>query len=62
MTQKESSRRWLVESLLDIMDEKNHTKITISEVTEHAQLTRRTFYRHFDSIDDVLVYYNNDQS
>lgn len=55
--QKESSRRWLVESLLDIMDEKNYTKISISEVAEHAQLSRRTFYRHFDSIDDVLVYY-----
>lgn len=54
--QKALSREWLVHSLLDLMKFKPYKEITISDLTSHADLSRRTFYRHFKTLDDVLDY------
>jgi AcrR family transcriptional regulator len=54
--QKELSRNWLAQALLDLMREKPYRKITITELTIRAKLTRRTFYRHFVMLDDILNY------
>ena len=54
--QKEQSRRWIAEALLQILEEKPYNEITISEVAARADLSRRTFYRHFQTLDDVIDY------
>ena len=48
------SKKWLSESLLQLMDSKQFSLITIKEITEKAQLDRKTFYRHFKSKEEVL--------
>ena len=54
--QKEQSRRWIAEALLQFLEEKPYHEITISEVAARADLSRRTFYRHFETLDDVVDY------
>ncbi len=51
------SRKMLVEALLALMQEKPYQDISICELTERATLSRRTFYRLFDSIDEILLYH-----
>lgn len=46
----------LVEALLRLLENKNISKITISELTKEAGLVRNTFYAHFDKIEDILIY------
>jgi AcrR family transcriptional regulator len=41
-------------ALFALLREKNYSDITISEVCAQAGLTRKTFYRDFDSLDDVI--------
>jgi AcrR family transcriptional regulator len=48
------SSQWIIESLLQIMTFRSLDEITITSLCEHAKIGRVTFYRHFDSIDDVL--------
>ena len=48
------SKNMILEALLILMEEKQYEKITIMDITTQAQLSRRTFYRNFDTKDDVL--------
>lgn len=41
-------------ALAELMKEKPYDKIKINELCERAKLGRVTFYRHYDTIDDVL--------
>lgn len=41
-------------ALEELMKEKEYSQIKISELCERAKLGRVTFYRHYDTIDDVL--------
>ncbi|MFT4244987.1 MAG: TetR/AcrR family transcriptional regulator [Micrococcaceae bacterium] len=52
---------WLTEALIQLMERKPYNQITISELTKRSGLSRRTFYRHFSSIDDILVQEINKQ-
>lgn len=49
------SRRWLMTALLELMREKPFARITISEIAERAQLSRRTFYRNFATKEELLA-------
>lgn len=44
----------IYDALVELIQEKNYVEITVSEVVDRAKLGRTTFYRNFDSIDDVL--------
>ncbi len=48
------SSRWIYEALELLMHEKKYEDITITEIVNRAKVGRATFYRHFDTIDDVL--------
>ena len=48
------SQRALQRALLELIDEKPYSKISISEIAERADLARSTFYSHFDDKDDLL--------
>ena len=51
------SKKWINSALLELMKEKPFKSITIQEITNKAELDRRTFYRNFPSKEGVLSYY-----
>ena len=52
----EQSKQWLTEALFSLMKENHYSEITITEISEKALLSRRTFYRNFHSKEDVVIY------
>ena len=64
MEKKENQRialtkRLLKESLMQLMSEKNLSKITVSELCETAGINRSTFYNHYGCPADVLIEIEN---
>lgn len=53
----EQSKRKLIEALLMIMKQYNFEEITITQISQEAELSRKTFYRLFKSKDELLSYY-----
>lgn len=51
------SQQWLVIALLDLMDEKTYTSISVKEISKKADLNRSTFYRNFNSKEELLNYH-----
>ncbi len=51
-----TSKKMISGALLEIMKEKEYKHITITEVCSRAQIARRTFYRNFETMDDVLLF------
>ena len=51
------SKQWIMESLVSILETRPYKDITIREISERAGLVRKTFYRNFDSKEDVLIAY-----
>lgn len=48
------SQQWLYNSLVILMKEKPFDSISIGEITKNAELDRATFYRNFNSKEDIL--------
>lgn len=44
----------IYDALTELMKEKEYSKIKVNELCERAKVGRVTFYRHYDTIDDVL--------
>ncbi len=58
MKQDKRSRRtraWLTDTLLELLEEKDYAEISITELTEKADIARPTFYRNYSSKDDILL-------
>ena len=51
------SRKWLTDALLSLMEKRAFRNISITEIAEKAGLSRRTFYRIFETKEDILNYY-----
>ncbi|MVB12431.1 Bacterial regulatory proteins, tetR family [Caprobacter fermentans] len=51
------SRKWLANALLELMKRKPFREISISEIAEKADLSRRTFYRSFSSKEEVICFH-----
>ncbi|MDO4275416.1 MAG: TetR/AcrR family transcriptional regulator [Eubacteriales bacterium] len=51
----EQSKQWIMEAMISLLKDKELEKITISELAKKSGLSRRTFYRNFDSKTDVIV-------
>lgn len=52
------SRQWLEEALFDLLATKKSLRnISVAELSEHAQIARRTFYRYYHSKEQVLTNY-----
>ena len=52
---KTSSRKKMQDTLLELLRSKPYSKITITEINREAELSRRTFYEHFETKDDLLI-------
>jgi len=51
------SRKRITEALLDLMRQYPYKDITITQICQEAQIVRQTYYRNFDSKDDILRFY-----
>lgn len=51
----ERSKKWLCDAMLELLQEKPYSNITITEICDKAGLVRKTFYRHFTSKESVLI-------
>jgi len=49
------TRRLLREALVSLMLEKDFASISIKEITERAEVAYITFFRHFESLDQLLM-------
>jgi AcrR family transcriptional regulator len=49
------TRRLLREALVSLILEKDFASITIKEITERAEVAYITFFRHFESIEQLLM-------
>ena len=47
-------------SLIDLLAEKNISKITVTELAERAMINRKTFYRHYRTVQSVVDDINYD--
>ncbi len=51
------SQEWIIRELLSLMETTDYDKISVSEICRKADIDRRTFYRNFNSKNDVLEQY-----
>ena len=47
-------QRWIENGLLELMQECRFENITVTDLCRHLQLPRRSFYRYFDDMEDLL--------
>lgn len=47
----------LLTGLLDLMEKKDFSTISITELCQHAKVGRKTYYRHYNSKHDILTHY-----
>lgn len=51
------SKSWIVNSLIELMDKKPYSEISLKEISENADITRQTVYRNFSSKEAILEYH-----
>lgn len=51
----EQSKQKMVQALLAVMEQYDYKEITVTQITQEAQLSRKTFYRLFSNKDDILL-------
>lgn len=52
--QSAQRQREIEQALFSMLEKKNYTDITITEICVNLNMPRKTFYRYFDSKDDAL--------
>lgn len=57
MKQSEQSKKWMIEALFMLMKTKPFNTITVKDITDKAGISRLTFYRNFESKEDILRYH-----
>ena len=50
----EQSKKTIAEAMLKVMNIYDYKEITVTQITQEAQVSRKTFYRHFRDKDEVL--------
>ncbi len=54
------TRRTIKNALIELVAEKELSDITISELSKRAQINRKTFYRHYKAVPDVVTELENE--
>ena len=50
----EQSKQKMVQALLRVMEQYDYREITVTQIAQEAQLSRKTFYRLFSGKDEIL--------
>lgn len=56
MTYNQYTKKYIVDALGILLENKKFSEITVKEIVEKAGVGRATFYRNFQDKEDVLVY------
>ncbi|WP_100066128.1 TetR/AcrR family transcriptional regulator [Miniphocaeibacter massiliensis] len=56
MDKKSNSKTTFANSFKELMKTKPISKITVSDIVNFSNLSRQTFYRYFNDIDDLIYY------
>lgn len=48
------TRKWITDALISLMEEKNFSDISITEIVERADVSRQSFYRHFETKEEII--------
>ena len=51
------AKEYITEAILQLLNKKKYEDITITDIAEKAGVTRITFYRNFESKDDIIKQY-----
>ncbi len=54
------TKRLIKNALIELMGEKELSSVTITELSQKALINRKTFYRHYDSIAQVVTELENE--
>ena len=54
--EKNQTRLLIINSLLELLEKRSYTSITINMIVDRAALGRRTFYRYFKTKDETMEY------
>ncbi|MFI3312985.1 MAG: TetR/AcrR family transcriptional regulator [Eubacteriales bacterium] len=57
MKQSERSKQWMADALLILIKDTPYEQISITNITEKAGVSRLTFYRNFESKEDILRFH-----
>lgn len=49
------TRTGIKESLIELLEEKPLSEITVTELSAKAVINRKTFYRHYQTVNDVVI-------
>ena len=50
----DQSKKKIAEAMLSVMNIYDYKEITVTQITQEARISRKTFYRHFRDKDEVL--------
>lgn len=56
-TTSEMMKSYIVDGLLILMSDREFQSITIEEIVKKAGVNRSTYYRHFNSKEDIIYYF-----
>src|SRR5690625_4396150 len=54
------TRKWLVASVISLIEEDGYERLTVQKIVERAQVNRSTFYLHFQDKYDLIKHLEND--
>ncbi len=56
-TKVNGTKKQIFNALIILLDQKSPEDITISDICKEAEIVRMSFYRHFNSKEDVILYF-----
>lgn len=59
---KQATKQKIAQALRQLMQERPLRKITVQDMMERTQMTRQSFYYHFQDIQDVLAWIGEQQA
>ncbi len=54
------TKKAIISALIELLTEKDLSEITVTELTERAQINRKTFYLHYDRIESIIADFGED--
>ena len=51
---KQNTRSRIREAYLELLSESSHKRITVTELAKKANIDRKTFYLHYETMDDII--------
>lgn len=54
------TKKAIITALIEMLTEKELSEITVTELTERAEINRKTFYLHYNRIEDIISDFGED--